>query len=671
MAAINFSYGTNTFDNSPVQLTVDDFGAFVDEILKDPASQKGATYICAGLDAGVHYQEPEKYQGISHWRLKNYGQKRRFLAFDFDGFETPEVFERLRDFLLRWNCLIYTTASYTPDKPRARAILELNREVTPDEGVRLGEAVQRCIEGAIGIDLITFDASVYRATQPIYTPLTSSVTYRHQADVLCVDEILRMYPPSSLLKTQQFSQTSDPFFSAGFELPVNAISEGGRNDIVLRYVGHLRKKGLNEAEIQTLALAVNQKLCSPPLDEAEVVNVCERYRHQSVAHIFATGEDAPVGGVCESNGRPSISDQPPSARNYIFAGQVTAGTLSVLGGQGGVSKTMLMMQTCVAAAVGSSLGNLSVSHGSSLLFLGEDDTAERDRRFGAICKRANADKATVEKLVKCYGAAGLDIRLTQKVDANAHETRLGEEVIRIAKAHQQATGVPLNMIVFDHARLVLGGDPNNAEDVTQLTRVLTNIARSTGAAVFLLAHSPKSVIAKAGSEINAADIAGSSAFVDNARAAFMMWTMREDEAKAHHVPLSERTDYVRLENVKANYARTGGGYWFKRAFMPGWDVAVLEQTYLHSKSVFEAKGVSALRDRILAEVRKKPGGVTERKLRDMAGKDGPLKASDQKVRVEVGTMLDDGLLERRAPSPDERKQHRLGGAVREVLVPLS
>ena len=151
----------------------------------------------------------------------------------------------------------------------------------------------------------------------------------------------------------------------------------------------------------------------------------------------------------------------------------------------------------------------------------------------------------------------------------------------------------------------------------------------------------------------------------------MMWTMREDEAKAHHVPLSERTDYVRLENVKANYARTGGGYWFKRAFMPGWDVAVLEQTYLHSKSVFEAKGVSALRDRILAEVRKKPGGVTERKLRDMAGKDGPLKASDQKVRVEVGTMLDDGLLERRAPSPDERKQHRLGGAVREVLVPLS
>ena len=55
----------------------------------------------------------------------------------------------------------------------------------------------------------------------------------------------------------------------------------------------------------------------------------------------------------------------------------------------------------------------------------------------------------------------------------------------------------------------------------------------------------------------------------------------------------------------------------------------------------------------------------------MAGKNGPLKASDQKIRVEVSAMLDDGLLERRAPSPDERKQHRLGGAVREVLVSLN
>ena len=153
-----------------------------------------------------------------------------------------------------------------------------------------------------------------------------------------MDEILRMYPPSPLVKTQQFSQTSDRFLVLDSSYQWNVISEGGRNDIVLRYVGHLRKKGLNEAEIQTLALAVNQKLCSPPLDEAEVVNVCERVPASVCRSYICCWRDSPVGGICESSGRPSISDQPPSARNYVFAEQVTAGTLSVLGGQGGVSK---------------------------------------------------------------------------------------------------------------------------------------------------------------------------------------------------------------------------------------------------------------------------------------------------------------------------------------------
>jgi hypothetical protein len=186
-----------------------------------------------------------------------------------------------------------------------------------------------------------------------------------------------------------------------------------------------------------------------------------------------------------------------------------------------------------------------------------------------------------------------------------------------------------------------------------------------------LAHSPKSVASKAGSDIGASDIAGSSAFVDNARAAYMMWTMRGDEAKTHHISEVDRRNYVRLENVKANYAHTGGGYWFKRKFLSDWDVAVLEQTHLYSSSIFESKSTHALRDRILTELRKKQGGVTERSLRDMAGKNGVLKASDAHVRKEVQAMLEDGLIDRRKPTEAERSQHKLSGGVREVLVSLS
>lgn len=359
---------------------------------------------------------------------------------------------------------------------------------------------------------------------------------------------------------------------------------------------------------------------------------------------------------------------PPQKRNYVFADQITSGTLTVLGGSGGVSKTMLIMQASVASAVGGSLGNIAVAEGSSLLFLGEEDEAERDRRLGGICAHMKVDLDVVGRRIKCFGAAGIDIRLTRKADSNASATTFGDEVIRIAKAHEIQAGIALKLIVFDHARLVLGGDPNNAEDVTQLTRVLTRIARETKAAVILLAHSPKSVIGKEGDEMNAADIAGSSAFVDNSRAGYMMWTMREKEAKSHHVPLSERGNYVRLQNVKANYARSGGGFWFKRIFLPDWEVAILEQVPLYSSELFATTGTSALRDRILMEVRKKPGGITERQLRDKSGKNGVLKESDNRVRREVDAMVEDGFLDRRAPTPEERKRHKLPKQIGQVLV---
>lgn len=332
---------------------------------------------------------------------------------------------------------------------------------------------------------------------------------------------------------------------------------------------------------------------------------------------------------------------------------------------------MFMLQTCVAAAVGKNLGQLKVSPGASLLFLGEEDTQERDRRMSAICHHSQADLETVEKRVRCYASAGIDIRLTQKIDSNAQETYFGDQVIKLAEEHQHNAGVPIKLIVFDHARLVLGGDPNNAEDVTQLTRVLTSVARQTKAAVFLLAHSPKSITGKSGSEINAADIAGSSAFVDHARAAYMMWTMREDDAKAHHIPSYERSNYVRLENVKCNYGRTGGGYWFYKEFLHEWGVAVLEEKHLYSPNPFQSKGTSALRDRLLTEIRRRSGGVTERNLRDVSGKEGVLKASDKAVRAEITKMVEDGLLNRRAPTPEERRNFRLAATVREVLVPMN
>ena len=667
-----YSRGTDTFDNTPAQMAADSFSDFAEAVANDTSPRKGLTYICAALSEGAHYEKPTEHLGIAHWRLKNYGLPRRFLAFDFDWFESPEVFHQVCELLRMYNCLIYTTASHTPEAPRARALIEINREIFPEEGEQLGQAAQMEIESVIGIGKIKFDSSVYRATQPIYTPVTTSTIIHHHGAPLDVDETLAKYPHIKTTSTTSIDITALLAGKLPFELPDTEIGEGSRNEVMLKYVGHLRGRGLREQEIEVLALAINNAQFSPPLDANEVLYICSRYRHQNLEMRATLSALNPESKFSEDfgpkKGAVQISTVPPPKRSYVFSNQVTLGTMCVLGGSGGVSKTMLTLQMAIASACGKNLGHIQVSEGSSLLFLGEEDEAERDRRIGAICTHIGADHQLVEKRVKCFGAAGIDIRLTKKIDANAQATNLGDKIIQIAKEHAAQSGSPLKIIAFDHARLVLGGDPNDAEDVTQLTRVLTHIARETGAAVFLLAHSPKSVISKQGNEINSADIAGSSAFVDNSRTSFMMWTMRDDEAKNHHVSSTERSEYVRLENVKANYARTGGGYWLKRVYMPDWDVAVLEPVYLQSKSLFQTKGTSDLHDKILRELRKKQGGVSERRLRDMAGKDGVRGASDSKVRQAIDAMLEEGVIERRTPTSEEKKLHKLSGQVREVLV---
>jgi hypothetical protein len=80
------------------------------------------------------------------------------------------------------------------------------------------------------------------------------------------------------------------------------------------------------------------------------------------------------------------------------------------------------------------------------------------------------------------------------------------------------------------------------------------------------------------------------------------------------------------------------------------------------------KGKSALRGRILDKINSKPGGVSARALRDLAGKQGVLGASDKEVRVEIDEMLSHGLIVRRQPTDAERRIHGLAGQVREVLV---
>ena len=377
----------------------------------------------------------------------------------------------------------------------------------------------------------------------------------------------------------------------------------------------------------------------------------DRSQHQSESATECSG------AFKLTDGDVQISQTPPAKRSYVFADTVTAGTYNVLAGSGGTLKTMLMLISAASMAVGDDFGDVRIAQGAAMLFLGEEDCPEISRRLSAASMHYGFDPAVVSRLVKAFPAAGVDLRLTREVSGSIDESALVQNVISLAQQHAQACGDPVRLIVFDHARLVMDGDPDDAADVTQLTRVLTQIAVKTKAAVFLLAHSPKTVLRQQAKEMSIADVAGSSAFSDNARAGFIMYGMRDDDAKALHIPDAERKKYVKLECAKANYGPQGTEWWFEKVTLDDWQVQVLKPVSL-IKSMFKpGQAKQQLRQRILDLLTSAP--LSARAIRDRAGQRRPLGASEKEVLAAVDALLEDGRIERRKPMPAEVQQFRL------------
>ena len=397
-------------------------------------------------------------------------------------------------------------------------------------------------------------------------------------------------------------------------------------------------------------MAVNQGWCSPRSASSAVPKSAVP-ASPALPPTSAAIFELPDGNV-------RILNVPPAKREYVLADTVTAGTLNVLAGAGGVSKTMMVMMISAAMAAGCNIGDLQIAHGASMLFLGEEDQAEIRRRMSAICVNGGYDSAAVASLVKAFPAAGVDLRLTRNTNGTLNASNLVPNVIQLAQQLWQASGEPVRLIVFDHARLVMDGDPNDAAHVTQLTRVLTQIAQATGAAVLLLAHSPKSVQGKDASEMSIADVAGSSAFADNARSGFIMYGMRQDDAKALQISDADRKKYVKLECAKTNYGPQGTEWWFERETLDDWQVQVLKPVSLRRSMFQPGQAKQQLRQKVLTLLTTKPGR-SRRQLRDQAGRNKPFAASEKDVIAAVDALLEEGQIDLRKPSPAECVKHRL------------
>lgn len=700
MANIKFSQGRSKYDNQPAQLDAADFDDFVTQICRTGSTRKGEVFVCAPLVQGVHY-DPVKYPGVAHWRIHQLAQPREFLALDGDYFATATAFAAFQQEVAQWSCVVYTTASHTPTAPRARAIIEMNRSVDRTEGIALGEAVERMLISKLGVNNIKLDPSVYRAEQPVYTPLIGSQIHRHHGQPLNVDAVLSAYPPPvpaipSGVSTPGLQQGALSPVMAAILQPLETPTEIVKVQAALALVSAdctypewieilfaLHSTGWNSAE----TLARGWSMSAPHRYDATVFDSVWQHAkpfggitigtlYHRAKQATPAGQPTKIGtipnagamgvsGLTHSQGKMTIPTVPPPPRTYIFGDVVVPGTVAVMAGVGGTAKTGLAIQACIHGALGRKLGPIQIGAFASLMFLAEETTAERDRRFGALCSRLTVqDRIRVQQLVQCYAEAGNDLRLTVLTDGNVIETHWVDQIIALAQAHEQEVKVQVGLIVIDHARLVMSGDPIASDHVTALLRALNKIAVATNSAVLLLAHSPKSTLGKEG-EPDASEVFGSGAFVDHSRAAFVLHTMREKEAKYFGFNDSQRKDYVSLSVVKANYGKSNQQWWLRKEVVQGWQAVELVPVFLLPKG--QAQTQSGLVRKIVDLVKADPGKLTRRAVRDLSGVKRSLGASEREVSEALQRVLDEGQLKLREPTQDDRKRYRHSANVREVL----
>jgi len=115
---------------------------------------------------------------------------RSLLTFDFDNAYTDLIADLYINEAYAW--AIYSTHSHTPEKPRYRLIVPLDRDVTPDEY----EAIMRRKCEDFGMEYL--DASTCQPSRLMYWPSCSSdaeyVFEYNDGEILKADDILASYP---------------------------------------------------------------------------------------------------------------------------------------------------------------------------------------------------------------------------------------------------------------------------------------------------------------------------------------------------------------------------------------------------------------------------------------------------------------------------------------------
>lgn len=248
-------------------------------------------------------------------------------------------------------------------------------------------------------------------------------------------------------------------------------------------------------------------------------------------------------------------------REWHVEGLIPANQVTMLGGDGGVGKSLLALQLAVATAAESRWIGHNVTAGPAIYMTAEDDQDEVHRRLSDIMQADGRDLSGLGNLV-LRSLAGEDslLAVSDSRSSTLTPTPLLAELETAVKDYSAS------LLVLDTLADLHSGQENDRAVARQFINLMRGLALRNNCTIVLLAH-PSLTGMSSGSGLS-----GSTAWNNSVRSRLYFERVVEDGMEMD-------TDVRRLSTKKANYGKTGNEFflrWQDGRFIPEFDEGRME-----------------------------------------------------------------------------------------------
>lgn len=243
----------------------------------------------------------------------------------------------------------------------------------------------------------------------------------------------------------------------------------------------------------------------------------------------------------------------PPPRQWHVDGLIPANQVTMLGGDGGVGKSLLALQLSVSTATGVPWIGHHPAHGKTIYISAEDDRDELHRRVSDIAAQEGQDMADMSNLI-LRSLAGEDalLAVADNRQGTLQTTPLLTELDQTIGDHGA------RFLVLDTLADFHSGQENDRATARQFIGILRGLALRHDCTILLLAHPSLTGIS------SGSGLSGSTAWSNSVRSRLYFERVTEDGYEPD-------PDQRRLSTKKSNYGKTGEETlvrWHNGAFIP-------------------------------------------------------------------------------------------------------